>query len=360
MQQALYAPGLGYYSGGAQKFGAGGDFVTAPELSPLFARCLSVQLIDWLSQTSPCIWEFGAGSGALAADLLVALAEAGVTNCQYHIVDVSSELAQRQRTFIAQRAPQVLSQVRWLHQLPAQFDGVVLGNELLDAMPVRCFRLRGERVFERGVVWQEDEQRLGFEDRIADARFEGLVRQALAASGWPSQAFGDDYRAELGEQAAAWVGTVAARLRRGAILLIDYGFPAAEFYHPQRGEGTLRCHYRHHSHDDPFWMPGLCDITAHVDFSAIYGVACSQSLECLGFTSQANFLLNCDFAAQFERLNSDAPDGAARARLAQSAAQLVSEAEMGELFKAIAFCRGASLSARGFARRDRQRSLQAV
>jgi SAM-dependent MidA family methyltransferase len=357
MQLALYEPGLGYYAGGRHPFGAGGDFVTAPELSPVFARCLAVQVADWLHESTAQVWEFGAGSGALAAELLNALDDLGVDHCEYNIVEVSAALAQQQQALVAERAPGALARVRWLTQLPPDIRGVVLGNEVLDAMPVRCFMRREGQILERGVIWFAQEQRFAFAPRPADTRFASLAQQALASSGWPMQAFANDYSAELGEQASAWTSSVAARLQEGVMLLIDYGFPAAEFYHPQRGGGTLRCHYRHHSHDDPFWLPGLSDITAHVDFTAVHRAASEQSLRCLGFTSQANFLLSCDFAAQFQHLSARATDDSARARLAQSAGLLVSEAEMGELFKAIAFSRGDGFSARGFARRDRQQSL---
>lgn len=358
MHWALYAPGLGYYAGGKQPFGIGGDFVTAPELSPVFARCLAVQVADWLAESSAQIWEFGAGTGALAAGLLAALDDLGYGHCQYNIVEVSAALAQRQRALLAERVPGVLARVRWLTELPSHIQGVVLGNEVLDAMPVRCFMRQEDQIFERGVTWLAQERRFAFASRPADTRFASMTQQALAGSGWPLHDFANGYSSELGEQTTAWIASVATRLRQGVMLLIDYGFPAAEFYHPQRDSGTLRCHYRHHSHDDPFWLPGLSDITAHVDFSAIDAAAHTQSLQCLGFTSQANFLLNCDFAMQFGHLSARAADDVERARLAQSAAQLVSEAEMGELFKAIAFCRGEGFSSRGFARRDRRRALE--
>lgn len=358
MHWALYAPGLGYYAGGKQPFGIGGDFVTAPELSPVFARCLAVQVADWLGESHAQIWEFGAGTGALAAELLKALDDLGYGHCQYNIIEVSAALARQQRALLAERAPGALSRVRWLTELPSHIQGVVLGNEVLDAMPVRCFTRQDNQIFERGVTWLDQERRFVFTPRPVDERFASMAQQALASSGWPLQDFGNGYSSELGEQSIAWIASVGTRLGQGVMLLIDYGFPAAEFYHPQRDSGTLRCHYRHHSHDDPFWLPGLSDITAHIDFSAIYAAACTQSLQCLGFTSQANFLLNCDFAAQFGHLSARAADDVERARLAQSAAQLVSEAEMGELFKVIAFCRGDGFSSRGFARRDRRHALE--
>lgn len=381
MQQALYEPGLGYYAGGGRKFGAGGDFVTAPELSPLFGHCLAVQLADWFEQVQPVIWEFGAGSGELAAQLLEALPGLGVERCEYRIVEVSAELRERQRLRLAQRVPQALNRVTWCDRLPESLEGVVLANELLDALPVRVFEFDGESVYECGVCRSDDGAGLAIASRPADAALSARVRATLTDAGWglaepikrieraeprterSAQAThrptdlprAGRYRSELGEQAAAWVATLAARLTHGAMLLIDYGFPRAEYYHPQRSQGTLNCHYRHRSHADPLWMPGLCDITAHVDFSHVRDEARAQGLACLGYTSQANFLLACGLPEIFARLQPDDP--LERARLAQAVQSLVSEAEMGELFKVIAFGRGVTAPARGFSLRDRQSAL---
>ena len=387
MQQALYEPGLGYYAGGSRKFGAGGDFVTAPELSPLFGQCLAVQLAEWFEHVPPVVWEFGAGSGELAAQLLEALPGLGVERCEYRIVEVSAELRERQRLCLAQRVPEALNRVTWCDQLPESLEGVVLANELLDALPVRVFEFDGVSVYECGVRCTDDGLGLVVASRPADAALSARVRTTLADAGWGAaepigiaeaterirpaepQAAGPAqenpspvdrpgaarYRSELGEQAAAWVATLASRLTRGAMLLIDYGFPRTEYYHPQRSQGTLNCHYRHRSHADPLWMPGLCDITAHVDFSRVFDEARRQGLACLGYTSQANFLLACGLPEVFARLQPDDP--LERARFAQALQALVSEAEMGELFKVIAFGRGLPAPARGFSLRDRQQAL---
>jgi SAM-dependent MidA family methyltransferase len=358
MQAALYEPGLGYYVAGQRRFGPDGDFVTAPELSPLFGRCLAVQLARWLDAGAPpVIWEFGAGSGALAAEVIAALTEGGRAPARYRIVEVSPDLRERQRSLLRERLPaQAFDRIEWLDELPERLEGVVLANEVLDAMPVRLFECLENRIHDCEVVARGD--RFEWQLRLADPPFEQAVRARLAASGWPVGVFGSGYRSELGEQALAWVRSIGERLVRGAMLIIDYGFPSREFFHPQRRAGTLNCHYRHHAHDDPFWWPGLCDITAHVDFSAVSEAALASGLELLGYTSQAHFLLGCGLAEHFSARVPDEP--LARARAAQAIQQLVSEAEMGELFKVIAFGRGLDDSVqKGLAGRDRSAMLAA-
>ena len=355
MRRTLYEPGLGYYSGGSRKFGAEGDFVTAPEISPLFGECVAAQCAQWFDEgVEPAVFEFGAGSGALAAQVLARLEALGFPGVEYRIVELSGELRERQRETIAARAPRAAAPVRWLDALPERIDGVVLGNELLDAMPVRLFRLEGEAVLERGVTLSQGAFALA--DRPADAAFEAAVRAALDRSGWAAHGgWPDGYCSELGEQAAAWTGSVASRIGRGAMLLLDYGFPRAEYYHPQRAQGTLMCHYRHRAHADPLWLPGLQDVTAHVDFGAVRDAALAGGLELLGYASQANFLLNCGLLESFARTSGG--DAIEQARASRAVQKLVSEAEMGELFKAIAFGRGVGGDALGFRRRDRSASL---
>ncbi|MGD9941788.1 MAG: class I SAM-dependent methyltransferase [Burkholderiaceae bacterium] len=373
MQQALYEPGLGYYAAGSRKFGAAGDFVTAPELSPLFGACVAAQCAQWFEAGVPAtLFEFGAGSGALAAQLLSTLQAEGALPSRYAIVELSADLRERQRERLAAEVPQLLDRVVWLEALPERLDGVVVGNELLDAMPVRLFRRSGGMVFERGVVRASQPdggatERGGFTfaDRPADADFARRVRALLADAnadvGADSDADGTegsisaDYLSEVGEQAQGWVRTVGERIGHGALLLIDYGFPRAEFYHPQRDQGTLRCHYRHRSHGDPLRWPGLQDITAHVDFTAVAQAAAQAGLDLLGFTSQARFLIDCGL---LERLMAQPRgDALAWARQTQAVQPLLSEAEMGELFKVIAFGRGVADDAIGFAGRDRRASL---
>jgi SAM-dependent MidA family methyltransferase len=354
MEAALYAPGLGYYVAGQQRFGAAGDFVTGPELTPLFGFCLAAQLQQWFENCPPVVWEFGAGSGELAAQICGALHRAGLEDLRYRIVELSPDLRERQRERLARRLPrEVFERVDWLDQLPERIEGVVLANELLDAMPVKVFELTESGVAECVVI--DRDGLLGWTLRAADPALERAVLARLSASGWARTAFASGYRSELAEQTSAWLASVGERLVRGAILLIDYGFPCHEYYHPQRGCGTLNCHYRHRSHADPFWRPGLCDITAHVDFSLLAQTGASVGLDLLGYTSQANFLLACGLAEQLAAV-ADA-DALGRARAAQAAQILVSEAEMGELFKVIALGRGLADDAIGFARRDRRAVL---
>ncbi len=361
LQHALYEPGLGYYSGPNRVFGAEGDFVTAPEMSTLFGRCVAVQCAQWLDEVGGEIVEFGAGSGALAAQVLSALREANALPSGYAIVELSAPLRERQRQAIAAAGGELLERVRWLDALPERIEGVVLANEVLDAMPVRVFRSAGTEVYERG-VGRAGTDALDWAERTADPRFAALARERLREA-WSAHAGGRietvretaPYVSEIGEQAEAWVETVGSRLTRGAMLLVDYGFPRHEFYHPQRDGGTLRCHFRHRSHDDPFLWPGLQDITAHVDFSAIAEAAARAGLDLLGFQSQARFLLDCGLLDACAAIPRD--DLRAWTRETQAAQRLLSEAEMGELFKAIAFGRGVPDDAIGFRTRDRRASL---
>ncbi len=355
MQMALYEPGLGYYAAGSRKFGPGGDFVTAPELSPLFGQCLARQCAHWFESAPAAIVEFGAGSGALAAQLLATLAELGAVPDTYRIVEVSAALRERQREVLAARVPALLGRVEWLDALPPRIEGVVLANEVLDAMPVRLFRWRDGVVFERGVVCASDGPGFAFADELASRALADLVRERLAEAWGEAGAPAGDYVSELGEQAEAWVETVAGRLERGAMLLLDYGFPRAEFYHSQRAHGTLQCHYRHRVHGDPFFWPGLQDITAHVDFTAAREAASRAGLAALGYNSQARFLIDCGLLERLARYPRE--DAGEWLRIAQSAQMLLSEAEMGELFKAIAFGRGVPDDAPGFVTRDRRGAL---
>lgn len=372
MGMALYEPALGYYTGGSRRFGREGDFVTAPEISPLFGACVAGQCARWFEPLgAACIVEFGAGTGQLAAQVLNALARDGISPVDYCIVELSAPLRQLQLHTLQSLAPESVAQVRWLDRLPESIEAVVLGNELLDAMPVRLFRLDGTQILERGVGRAADTPAAGadpfaapfrFIDRPADPGFAVRVLEALRASGWadPRRAlasWGSGYQSELGEQAAAWIASVGERLVRGVVLLLDYGFPAAEYYHPQREGGTLACHYRHRVHYDPLMLAGLQDITAHVDFSALVRAAATVELECTGYSSQGSFLLGAGLLDQLAGVGEAASPAWLRAT--QAIGRLVSEAEMGELFKAIAFARGAGFDMSAFARSDRRGALQA-
>jgi SAM-dependent MidA family methyltransferase len=335
MELALHEPGLGYYAGGARKFGAGGDFITAPELSPLFGRALARQVAQIL-QPGEAILEFGAGSGALAEVLISELKD-----FEYEILETSPELRQRQQQRLGNR-------VRWLDRLPERFRGVMLANEVVDAMPVHALAWTREGILERGVCATEGQ--LAWSDRPAEGSISDQAKK-IAVEIPPS----GRYESELAPLARAWMRSLGRFLERGAILVIDYGFPAREYFHPQRSMGTLACHYRHRVHADPFHLPGLQDITAHVDFSALARAAAEGGLEVLGYASQAQFLINCGIT---DLLASENPADAKRYLPAAAAAQkLLSPSEMGELFKVLAVGKGVKDSLMGFMRGDRSGAL---
>jgi SAM-dependent MidA family methyltransferase len=347
MELALYAPGLGYYSAGSRKLGVQGDFVTAPELSPLFGRCIARQLAQLQGEGLHTVLEIGAGSGALAAELLLEMAALGSTPDRYLILELSGDLRQRQQQIIEQRAPTLLERVQWLEVLPAKIEGVILANEVLDATPATVIATRGGEILEASVSYHVDQDAFHWIDTKAS---EG-VRLATAALSLPN----DGYRTEINLTARALVASLARLLTRGVMLFIDYGFPAREFYHPQRSNGTLMCHYRHHAHEDPFAFVGLQDITTHVDFGAVAAAAHEGGAALLGYTTQANFLINCgitDLLAQ-----TPASDARAYAPLAAQAQKLLSPAEMGELFKVIALGKGIANPLIGFTRGDKSHTL---
>ena len=345
MELALYAPQLGYYSAGQNKFGIAGDFVTAPELGPVFAQCLARQCAQILAPLSGGdILETGAGSGALAADLLLELERLGQLPRHYLILEISNSLRARQERMLAEKVPHLLERVRWLDRLPsAGWRGIVLGNELLDAMPVERFRIRHDTIQSLMVgwgknhfVWREQPAGTAVSERAASLKLE------------------QGYVSEIGFAAEGWVRSVADILQQGVILLIDYGFPRHEFYHPERRAGTLMCHYRHHAHSDPLIRVGLQDITAHIDFSAIATAGAESGLDVLGYNSQALFLLGCgldEIAADI-----DQNDTRAYLHFANAIKKLTLPHEMGELFKVIALGRGIDTPLSGFRlqnRRDR-------
>ncbi len=336
MALALYAPGLGYYAHGSRKFGhlpqSGSDFVTAPEMTPLFGQALAVAVGDALTATQ-CdeVWEFGAGSGALAAQLLQAL---GDRVRRYTIVDLSGALRARQQDTLAAHG----SRVQWVTELPETMRGVVVGNEVLDAMPVKLLARVGGVWHERGVVWQGE----GEGGRLAWADRPTPLRPPVDIAGT------HDYLTEIHPQAEAFVRTLADRLAQGAAFFLDYGFPEDEYFHPQRHMGTLMCHRGHLADPDPLADVGLKDITAHVNFTGVALAAQEAGLPTLGYTSQGRFLLNCGLAQAL----ADAP-------LDQRVAgqRLIAEHEMGELFKVIAFHKGPAWDAIGFTQGDRTARL---
>lgn len=342
MNAALFAPGLGYYAGGATKLGAAGDFITAPEMTPCFGQAVSVQVEQIMAHSAPCLLEFGAGSGALARDVLTALEARGVCVERYLIIEPSPQLRERQYETLA-----ALSHIdiQWLNAPPAHFRGAVLANEVLDAMPVKLFLRVASGVLERGVSLNEEG---GFEWRDAPAT--AAVETAVHALEAQLGALPTPYLSEWPLAAQAWAASLAGWLEQGAALLIDYGFPRREFYHPQRSTGTLMCHYRHRAHTDALWLPGLNDITAHVDFSAVAEQGCAQGLEVLGYTAQSHFLINCGLLTLL-------PAGSATLQATRAAHRLISETEMGELFKVLALGRGLTEPLLGFQRGDRSHTL---
>ena len=352
MEIALYAPGMGYYSGGAHKFGAAGDFVTAPEISAAFSQTLGAQVAQILALSAPQIVEVGAGSGRVAADLLLELELRDSLPERYAILDLSGELRERQRETISHSAPHLLDRVDWLDHLPERFDGLVLANELLDAMPVHLvvWGSGGDdrTILERGVGWKNNA--FVWFDRPAEGRVLDRAHALAAECPLPP-----GYLSEIGLASTDWTAAWAGIFGKGALLLIDYGFPRHEFYHPQRNTGTLMCHYRHHAHGDPFFFPGLQDITAHVDFTAIVESGFDAGLELLGYTTQAAFLLNCGLTEVLAR--TPAEEHKRYLPQAQAANKLISPAEMGELFKALALGKGIDETLLGFAQGDRSATL---
>jgi SAM-dependent MidA family methyltransferase len=344
MEMALYAPGLGYYANDLRKFGlfpsknvaSGSDFVTAPELTPLFGQALAKQIAQALQHTQTTeIWEFGAGSGALALQLLSALEQLGQPVSRYTIVDLSSSLRQRQQETLLIFG----DKVNWANELPDTMQGVVVGNEVLDAMPVKLLaRVKGNW-YERGVI-VKSEHEFDWQDRPTELRP-------------PLEIMGEhDYLTEIHPQAEAFIQTLAHKLtssaKGGAAFFIDYGFPEAEYFHPQRYMGTVMCHQGHQADGDPLAQVGRKDITAHVNFTGVAVAAQDENLATLGYTSQGRFLLNCGLHLALE--DADLPNRA-------NAMKLINEHEMGELFKVIGFCTGEPWDAIGFSAGDRTHTL---
>jgi SAM-dependent MidA family methyltransferase len=346
MEMALYEPGLGYYSAGARKFGAGGDFVTAPEVAPVFSRCLAVQCAEVLGRLrGGAVLELGAGSGAMAAAML---AEFEAQRClpeRYFILDVSAELRERQREALARSVPQHLDRVEWLDRLPSGFEGVVVANEVLDALPVQRFVCHGSRIDALGVALQFGHLELAEAraPKALRARVEEIRRQSGAD--WP-----DGYASEVNTRLAPWLASLGAALDRGVILFVDYGLPRRELYTAERMQGTLLCHFRHRFHDDPLARPGLQDITAWVDFTAVAEAAEQAGLEVVGYTTQAHFLIGNDLARYLSDVSG--VDLVQRVNLSRQAMLLTLPGEMGERFKVIALAKGATGPLRGFAERD--------
>jgi len=353
MQLALYEPGLGYYSAGARKFGAEGDFITAPEVAPVFSRCLAMQCAEVIRELGPesRLLELGAGSGVMAAELLAELERQGALPAEYWILDLSADLRERQRETIAQSVPHLLPRVRWLDSLPDEpFTGMILANEVLDALTFERFAIRNGDVNALGVSSEFGQLQLG-EVRAA-SRLVAAVRRIEDDTG---AALPDGYESEVCTGLARWYESIAYSLERGVILFIDYGLPRREYYSAERTRGTLLCHFRHRFHEDALTRPGLQDITAWVDFTAVAEAAQGAGCEVAGYTTQAHFLIGCglgDFVANVEGL-----ELVQRLNLSRQAMVLTLPGEMGERFKVIALAKNYDSPLRGFATRDLRHTL---
>ncbi len=351
MHEVLYAPGLGYYSAGATKFGTEGDFVTAPELASVFGRVLARQCAGVISTTkSPSILEFGAGSGKLAADLLTQLAELDALPDCYKILEVSAELCERQQAFLADAIPDFVDRVSWLDQLPEAHEGVIIANEVLDALPVERFVRRARHVAQHCVVI--DEGKFAIAERNAH---DTLTAAVVGIEQDLGQRLPEGYVSEVCLAAPAWIADVAGILRNGIAFLFDYGVSRREYYAPDRSDGWLRCHFRHHAHNDPLRLPGIQDITAWVDFSAVADAATAHGLDIAGYVTQAHFLLNGGLADELAEF-SDLPL-AAQLKLSGQVKLLTLPGEMGESFKCLGISRKLASTPASLTLSDRAISL---
>jgi len=350
MELVLHAPGLGYYSAGAHKIGAAGDFTTAPEISPLFSHCIARQCQQVMSgKDGMAILEVGAGSGAMASEVLRELERLASLPEHYYILDLSADLRERQRERLQKEVPHLLSRVAWLDALPAPgFKGVVLANELLDAMPVHLIRFDPTNPTERYVGW-DGERLMWCDGELSDARLGDAITHIIDECG--RDEFDSEYVSEINLAAADWIGSIAEPMEQGLILLIDYGFPRREYYMPERKEGTVMCHYRHQAHSDPLILPGLQDVTAHVDFTAIAESAVDAGLDVAGYTTQAHFLLGTGL---MEVLAQAAESATHEQQVMQTQAvkTLTMPQEMGELFKVIALTKDVEPGLVGFSMLD--------
>jgi SAM-dependent MidA family methyltransferase len=387
MELALYAPGLGYYSAGSAKIGSGGDFVTAPEISDLFSRCVASQCAQVLSATGGEILELGAGTGRMAGVVLESLAAAGVLPDRYYILEVSADLAERQRARLSSLPPSLRERVVWLQRLPERpFRGVILANEVLDALPCQRFVVaaegafvngalaahnprahesaahgsavhepaarelatRGSVVHELGVSLQGDSfiERAAIPDAALTSALKNLLREL-------PQPLPSGYTSEMCLRLEPWIASIGECLERGLILLFDYGLPRSHYYHPQRVNGTLRCHFKQLAHDNPYINVGVQDITAWVDFTRVAEAGVAAGLDVTGFCTQAAFLL----ATGIESLVAGAVGVVEQARLAGEARRLLMPGEMGEAFKAIALTRDYDAALSGFVLQDLRHSL---
>ncbi|MGH8120570.1 MAG: class I SAM-dependent methyltransferase [Gammaproteobacteria bacterium] len=352
MELALYEPALGYYSSGTGKFGEPGDFVTAPVISPLFAECLARQCHELLSRLAePVIVECGPGTGDMACVLLAALEQELCPPARYYLLEVSADLRERQQQLMDWKIPHLLPRVEWIDRLPPRdFAGIILANEVLDAIPVNRYLFADGELYDLGVgtdgkSFNWTVMPLGGE-RLP--RMKSLLQEVMPA--WP-----ESYCFEVNHHISPWLAAVTEKLQQGMVLLIDYGYPRREYFHPQRNDGTLLCHYRHHVHHDPFFYPGLQDITSSVDFTAVAEAAVACRLEVKGYTTQAHFLLGCGLAGILEE--KQLSGAIARAELGRQAQILTLPGEMGESFKVMALAKNMAGPLRGFSLADHRARL---
>lgn len=329
MEMALYQPNLGYYVAGTHKIGDQGDFVTAPEISSLFSKCIASQSKQILQKVGGCLLELGAGSGRMACDILLELEEQNQLPDRYYILDLSPDLIQRQQQTFKNKAPHLTHLVEWISELPLNFTGVILGNEVIDAMPVDVFTQNGNDIFEHHVIWQDES--LVEQLRPANEKLEQQVIKLNISTEKP-------YTSEINPNINAWIKTLSESLSQGIILLIDYGYTQSEYYLADRNKGTLICHYQHLVNEAPLTYTGLQDITANVDFTAVAEAANNAGFDVSGYTSQAHFLANSGLEQHFAKaLEEQEPDDQEHQyRLAQQVRTLSLPSEMGERFKCIA------------------------
>ncbi|MES1191335.1 MAG: SAM-dependent methyltransferase [Steroidobacter sp.] len=354
MELALYAPGLGYYSAGAHKLGAGGDFITAPEVSSLFSQCVANQCAEvLLSITSGDVLEPGAGSGIMAVDMLLHLEKLNALPERYFILEVSADLRQRQQRLLQQCIPHLFNRVTWLQSLPDNFCGCIIANEVLDALPVKRFVVINDVIHELGVVWRDNH--FIWQPRQIDEALNSAVDHVSADIG---HAFSEGYCSEINLLLPDWIRSLASILQRGVMIFLDYGLTRKQYYSAARNTGTLNCFYKHLQHDNPFANIGMQDITAWVDFTSLAEAGTQAGLELPGFTTQANFLLGAgiDKLLADEMHNNEISD-ARRWKLSQQVQQLMLPNGMGESFKVMAFSKNCDVNLSGFAANDLCHSL---
>ncbi|CAH9014111.1 class I SAM-dependent methyltransferase [Candidatus Nitrosacidococcus sp. I8] len=355
MELALYTPRLGYYMASLPKIGYLGDFITAPEISSFFSRCLALAAQEVLAILKKGnILEIGAGSGRMAADILIELADRDCLPEQYLILELSADLRQRQQTYLSQRIPNLMPRIIWLDRLPNSIQGIIFANEVCDAMPIHCIQIEADCSWERYVSCDRQGEFIWESGPLSDLILDNRINNIRPFLNFDLSAE-FSYISEINLMMERWITEFAHCLHQGVIFIVDYGFPQHEYYHWQRSEGTLMCHYQQHAHSDPFFFPGLQDITAHIDFTALAEAGKNSNLSIAGYCSQADFLLSCGL----DKLIAKESQRATRTMLeiSNQVKRLILPGEMGELFKVLALTRGIEQSLLGFKLRDRRARL---